>query len=57
MKKYQRIFTIVLDSLGVGAMPDAAEYGDAGCDTLGHIAARTENFKIPNLQKLGMAIK
>ena len=36
-------------------MPDAAEYGDAGCDTLGHIAARTENFKIPNLQKLGMA--
>ena len=55
MKKYQRIFTIVLDSLGVGAMPDAAEYGDAGCDTLGHIAARTENFKIPNLQKLGMA--
>ena len=35
MKKYQRIFTIVLDSLGVGAMPDAAEYGDAGCDTLG----------------------
>ena len=29
MKKYQRIFTIVLDSLGVGAMPDAAEYGDA----------------------------
>ena len=55
MKKYNRIFTIVLDSLGVGAMPDAAEYGDAGCDTLGHIAARTENFKIPNLQKLGMA--
>ena len=55
MKKYNRIFTIVLDSLGVGAMPDAAEYGDAGCDTLGHIAARTENFKIPNLQRLGMA--
>ena len=55
MKKYNRIFTIVLDSLGVGAMPDAAEYGDAGCDTLGHIAARTENFKIPNLQKLGIA--
>ena len=38
-----------------GCHADAAEYGDAGCDTLGHIAARTENFKIPNLQKLGMA--
>lgn len=55
MKKYNRIFTIVIDSLGVGAMPDAAQYGDAGCDTLGHIAERTENFQIPNLQKLGMA--
>ena len=55
MKKYKRIFTIVLDSLGVGAMPDAAGYGDTGCDTLGHIAAKTENFQIPNLQKLGMA--
>ena len=55
MKKYNRIFAIVIDSLGVGAMPDAAQYGDAGCDTLGHIAERTENFQIPNLQKLGMA--
>ena len=55
MKKYNRIFTIVIDSLGVGAMPDAAQYGDAGCDTLGHIAEHTENFQIPNLQKLGMA--
>lgn len=55
MKKYNRIFTIVIDSLGVGAMPDAAQYGDAGCDTLGHIAERIENFQIPNLQKLGMA--
>ena len=32
---YQRIFVIVLDSLGVGAMPDSKEYGDIGVDTLG----------------------
>ena len=34
MGKYKRIFTIVIDSLGVGALPDAADYGDAGTDTL-----------------------
>lgn len=55
MKQYKRIFTIVLDSLGVGALPDAAQYGDAGADTLGHIAEHVEGLNIPNLQKLGMA--
>ena len=55
MSKYKRIFTIVIDSLGVGALPDAQAYGDAGTDTLGHIAANTDPFRIPNLQKLGMA--
>lgn len=55
MKKYKRIFTIVIDSLGAGAMPDAAEYGDAGTDTLGHISQSVEEFNIPNLQKLGIA--
>ena len=54
-KKYKRIFTVVIDSLGTGEMPDAASYGDAGTDTLGHIAANVEEFKIPNLQKLGIA--
>lgn len=54
MKKFNRIITIVLDSVGVGAAPDAADFGDVGTDTLGHIAARTENFKIENLRKLGM---
>lgn len=54
-KKYKRIFTIVIDSLGAGAMPDAAEYGDAGTDTLGHISESVDSFVIPNLQKLGMA--
>lgn len=54
-KKYRRVFTIVIDSLGVGPMPDAAAFGDAGADTLGHIAAHFDALKIPNLQKLGMA--
>lgn len=55
MKKYNRIFTIVIDSLGIGAMDDSNEYGDVGVDTLGHIAQSVENFNIPNLQKLGLA--
>lgn len=55
VKKYKRIFTIVIDSLGAGAMPDAVEYGDAGTDTLGHISESVDSFVIPNLQKLGMA--
>ena len=55
MKKYKRIFTIVMDSLGVGAMPDAADFGDAGTDTLGHISEYRDKFVIPNLQKLGLA--
>lgn len=53
--KYKRIFLIVIDSLGIGAMPDAAAYGDAGTNTLGHISESRESFRIPNLQKLGMA--
>lgn len=55
MKKYKRIFVIVMDSLGIGAADDAAAYGDAETDTLGHIAERREQFVIPNLQKIGMA--
>lgn len=55
MKKFKRIFIIVIDSLGVGAMEDAEKYGDAGTDTLGHISQSVEEFQIPNLQKLGMA--
>ncbi len=55
MGKYRRIFTVVIDSLGIGAMEDAADYGDVGTDTLGHISQSVEEFRIPNLQKLGMA--
>ncbi len=55
IQKYSRIFTIVVDSLGVGALSDASAYGDAGTDTLGHISQNVNEFNIPNLQKLGMA--
>ena len=55
MRKFKRIFTIVIDSLGIGAMPNAAEYGDAGTDTLGHIDEHMKEFHIPNLAKLGLA--
>ena len=55
MKNYKRIFLIVIDSLGAGAMPDAAEFGDAGTDTLAHIASSVESLVIPNLRNLGLA--
>ncbi|MCM1106409.1 MAG: phosphopentomutase [Blautia sp.] len=53
--QFRRVFVIVLDSLGIGAMPDAAAFGDAGADTLGHIAEHVGTLDIPNLQKLGLA--
>ena len=40
--RFKRIILIVLDSLGIGEMPDAAEYGDSGSDTLGHIAQQRQ---------------
>ncbi len=49
---YQRIFLIVLDSLGIGEAPDAKDYNDLGANTIGHIAEKM-NLKIPNLQALG----
>ena len=54
MKKYKRVFLIVLDSLGAGEMPDALAYGDEGADTLGHIWNSKPNLNIPNLRKLGL---
>ncbi|MDO4262456.1 MAG: phosphopentomutase [Eubacteriales bacterium] len=55
MEKYRRIFVVVMDSLGVGAMPDSEEFGDVGVNTLGHISEAVDSLKMPNLQKLGMA--
>ena len=54
MRRFKRIFVIVIDSLGIGAMPDAKEYGDEGADTLGHIDAVAEQLRLPELEKLGL---
>ncbi|SHK00745.1 phosphopentomutase [Hathewaya proteolytica DSM 3090] len=55
MKAYKRIFTIVIDSMGIGAMDDSEQYGDIGVDTLGNISKSVHSFNIPNLRKLGLA--
>ena len=54
-----RAVLLILDSLGVGALPDAAAFGDVGADTLGHIAAQTlrtqqRPLRVPHLQRLGL---
>lgn len=54
MDTYERVFWIVLDSVGIGELPDAAEYGDTGRNTLGHIAD-ARPLHIPNLVRLGLA--
>jgi phosphopentomutase len=51
--KFNRIVLMVLDSAGIGEMPDAANWGDAGADTLGHIL-ESRKVNLPNLQKLGL---
>ena len=50
---YKRIFLIVIDSVGAGALPDAHLYGDDGANTIGHIAKATGGINLPNMQKLG----
>lgn len=55
MEKFKRVFVIVMDSLGVGAMEDSPSFGDTDVNTLGHISRSVEKFHIPNLQKLGLA--
>lgn len=52
----KRAVLIVLDSIGVGAMPDSEQYGDSGAHTLGHVAEAMPDFKIPNLVKLGIGM-
>jgi phosphopentomutase len=50
----KRVIIIVLDSAGIGELPDAAKYGDEGSNTLGNIAATVEGFSLHNLEKLGL---
>ena len=50
----RRAFVIVIDACGAGAAPDAADYGDGGTDTLGHLAAHLGGLTLPALQRLGL---
>lgn len=49
-----RVFLIVLDGVGIGALPDAARYGDAGSNTLHHVAEAAGGLKLPTLERLGL---
>ena len=53
-KKFRRVIWIVIDSVGIGALPDAKLYGDEGADTLGHIVEKYPDIKIDNMIKLGL---
>ncbi|MGZ9586847.1 phosphopentomutase [Paenibacillus marinisediminis] len=53
-KKFRRIIVIVLDSVGIGELPDAEKFGDLGSHTLGHIVERVPGIRIPNMQRLGL---
>ncbi|MFH1038961.1 MAG: phosphopentomutase [PVC group bacterium] len=50
----KRAIIIVLDSVGIGEMPDAGDFGDAGANTLGHIAKSVDGFALPNMEKMGI---
>lgn len=50
----KRVIIVVLDSVGIGEMPDADRYGDVGSNTIGNISAAVEGFRLPNLQRLGL---
>lgn len=54
MQKIKRAIVMVLDSAGVGALDDAAEYGDEGANTLGHIGEASGGLCLPNMEKLGL---
>lgn len=50
----RRAFVVVLDACGVGALPDAADYGDLGADTLAHVAEAVGGLRLPVLERLGL---
>jgi phosphopentomutase len=49
-----RAFVVVLDACGVGALPDADAYGDAGTNTLAHLATAAGGLRLPTLERLGL---
>ncbi len=54
MKRDRRAIVITLDSVGIGALPDAADYGDAGADTLGHLCEAVRPLAMPHLAAMGL---
>lgn len=54
MNEFKRIITVVMDSVGIGEAPDAAEFGDVGSDTLGNIARFMKGLNVPNLERMGL---
>ncbi|MFB5661568.1 phosphopentomutase [Alteribacillus sp. HJP-4] len=53
-KVFNRVFVIVMDSVGIGEAPDAGSFGDIGADTLGHIAEKCNGLRMPAMEKLGL---
>lgn len=53
--EYNRIFVVVMDSVGIGEAPDAKKFGDIGADTLGHIAEKMNGLNMPNMGQLGLS--
>lgn len=53
-QKFKRVICLVADGFGVGAAPDAKQYGDEGSNTLGHVASHLGGIRLPNLEKLGI---
>lgn len=51
---WKRVVLIILDGVGIGALPDAGHYGDRDADTLGHVAERCGGLRLPNLERLGL---
>ena len=54
MRNINRAIIIVLDSVGIGELPDAEKYGDLGADTLGNMAKELNGLDLPNLEKMGL---
>src|SRR5690625_5384616 len=55
MDNFKRIFLIVLDSVGIGAAPDAGAYNDLGAHTLGHISEAMNGLNLPQLESFGLS--
>lgn len=55
MQPFKKIHVIVMDSVGIGEAPDAHHFGDAGSNTLGHIAEKMNGLNMPNMEKMGLA--